>query len=78
MKKIRSFNTGDRVAYTAHFLRSIGCHTGEWPRLRGTIQALVYETKETRLYSVKWDTDPEPATINAFNLAKVGTAAFAA
>lgn len=33
----RQFSPGDRVAYGAAFLRSIGEITGDMPRLRGTI-----------------------------------------
>lgn len=40
MKQV-TFAIGDRVAYSARFLRSLGRYTGNMPHLRGTIEQLI-------------------------------------
>lgn len=50
----QDFTEGDRVAYSATFLRSTGNFTGRLPFLRGTVK----ETEafgDTQLCVVKWD-----------------------
>jgi hypothetical protein len=39
-KQSKTFNIGDRVAYSVAFLRSTGQFTGDMPRLRGTVKAI--------------------------------------
>lgn len=67
--------TGDRVAYSANWLRSTGTFAGELPQLRGTIINLEEVCKDFVLAHVQWDGYAETKTINQRNLAKVGTPA---
>ena len=69
-----SIQVGDRVAYSAKFLRSIGCYSGDMPHARGTVTAL-QPLGQTTLAVVDWNTDEIPRRVNTANLAKVGTPA---
>ena len=62
---------GDRVAYSAAFLRSIGCQTGELPQVRGVVTA-VQPLGDRQLVTIDWGTDAAPAKVMACNLARVG------
>ena len=66
---------GDRVAYSANWLRSTGNYAGRLPFLRGEIINLEDLCKDFTLAHVQWEGVDEPAKINIRNLAKVGTAA---
>jgi hypothetical protein len=70
-------NIGDRVAYSANFLRSTGQVVGEAGFQRGTIVEFEPLGSIT-LARVKWD-NPDwnffITSVNVANLAKVGTAA---
>jgi hypothetical protein len=63
---------GDRVGYSAKWLRSVGVYTGELPQRRGTVVSV---RRGGRLVSVKWD-DGETNLVAMANLAKPGTVAF--
>lgn len=71
---------GTRVAYSANFLRSIGCYSGALPFLRGTITALNVLSPGCTLADIEWDGDKGegPTRVNVANLAKVGSAAMSA
>jgi hypothetical protein len=70
------FAIGDHVAYSANFLRSISCYTGDMPHGRGTIVKLTPIGRLT-LATIEWDRDL-PDTVITANLAKVGSAGFSA
>lgn len=67
---------GDRVAYSAEFLRDTGQITGPVPTMRGTVTAEVTDDPHWRLLLVAWD---RPANRKSHvldaNLARVGSAA---
>ena len=70
---------GDRVAYSANFLRSIGAQTGELGQARGTIQAIERLAKcGVELAHVKWGSPDVPERVNVKNLCRVGGTGFAA
>ena len=72
MQKAFQLQRGDRVAYSASFLRSIGCTTGELPQARGTVQELL-ELGSTQLAQIRWDTPGNlPQRVAVGNLARVG------
>lgn len=50
----RPIGIGDRVAYSAVWLRSTGTHTGEYPFLRGTVAALDTLSPGFTLATVDW------------------------
>lgn len=58
---------GDTVRYSAEFLRSIGCVTGDLPSARGVVTALV-PVGEVTLAEVDWADDDIPARVNVNNL----------
>jgi len=72
MQKAFQLQPGDRVAYSAQFLRSIGCQTGELPAARGTVEA-IENLGSTQLARIAWDTPGNlPQRVAAANLARVG------
>jgi hypothetical protein len=58
---------GDRVAYGRQFLRNIGCVTGDLPRARGIVAALV-TVGEVTLAEIDWDLPDIPRRVNVKNL----------
>ena len=63
--------TGDRVAYKAAFLRSIGAYTGDLPAGRGTITE-IEPCGTLQLARVRWDRGLDlPTRINVKNLTLV-------
>jgi len=72
MQKAFQLQPGDRVAYSAQFLRSIGCQTGELPAARGTVRE-VSQLGSITLASIDWDRPEDlPQRVAVANLAKVG------
>jgi hypothetical protein len=72
--RIRTFRPGDRVAYAAKFLRSIGGDF-EAAERRGTVVGIIGGRVER--ITVRWDDLPhEPKNALPVNLAKVGSLAF--
>ena len=53
-KKVTKFNLGDRVAYSAAWLRSTGNMVGDLPRLRGSVVA-VQPFSDKQLVVIAWD-----------------------
>ena len=62
---------GDRVAYSAQFLRAIGCLTGELPAARGTVIA-IEQLGSLQLAQIDWDRPGIPQRVAVHNLATVG------
>lgn len=67
----QSIKPGDRVAYSAQFLRSIGAYTGDLPHARGVVES-VQVLGNCQLVTVRWDDTELPGRVLACNLAKVG------
>lgn len=65
----RTIQPGDRVAYAARFLRSIACHTGPVPFLRGSVTA-VRAIAGMTLATVEWH-DGTTDTVNVANIVRV-------
>jgi len=83
MKK-HNIEVGNRVAYSAKFCKSIGCFTGDLPRLRGTVKEIRTYGKTLQFAVIEWDgsdkrldEDGKLPRVNVFNLARVGSAKFA-
>jgi hypothetical protein len=53
-KQTKTFTIGDRVAYSAAFLKSTGQHAGDVPHLRGTVKA-VTSLGSQQLVTIAWD-----------------------
>lgn len=62
-----TINIGDRVAYRAAFLRSIGDYSGYSASKRGTVTAIVFPLHSGALLSVAWD-DGFKSNVNSNNL----------
>ena len=75
-ERIRPIEVGDKVAYSASFLRSIAAHAGEMPHARGFVQEL-QTIGETTLALIDWNNDEIPPKVNVANLARVGGRGFA-
>lgn len=67
---------GDKVAYSAAWLRSTGQQTGDVPFARGVIKGF-QSIGSTTIAVVDWDRDMPPK-VNVKNLARVGGARFSA
>ena len=61
---------GDGVAYSARFLRSIGCQTGPMPAARGRVTA-VRRYAGVALATVAWGDPAMPDSVNVANLVGV-------
>lgn len=70
------FNIGDRVAYSANWLRWTGNFAGELPQLRGAVVDIT-PMGGRDLVTVKWDHGEQWNVLNV-NLARVGSAAMSA
>ena len=64
------FQLGDRVAYCAKFLRSIGCQTGSMPFARGRVIGMRHHAGAT-LAAVAWNDPAMPDSVNVANLIPV-------
>jgi hypothetical protein len=60
---------GDTVAYSAKFLRSIGCQTGPMPFARGQVEAVRHYAGVT-LANVTWNDSDMPCGVNVSNLVR--------
>jgi hypothetical protein len=70
-----SLQVGDRVQFSAKFLRSTAQYTGPVPFLKGTIkelQPLGAGKDPTVLATIDWDSDDWSGRVNVKNLKKVG------
>lgn len=68
-ERTQPIKTGDTVAYSAAFLRSIGCFTGELPQARGEVTGLV-QLADVTLAEIDWHNDEIPARVNVKNLVR--------
>ncbi len=70
---MKTFSVGDRVQYTAEFLRSAGFYTGPVPFARGTVAELeTWGRSGSVAVRVEWESDEAiPPWINAENLEKI-------
>jgi hypothetical protein len=61
---------GQRVRYSAKWLRSVGCYTGDLPQARGKIVAIQSVGERLKLATIEWDDPSEdvPTKINVLNL----------
>ena len=62
---------GDRVAYSAAWLRSTGQMAGDSGHARGVIKKLI-PLGSTMLAEIEWESGEHPGKVNVANLAKVG------
>ena len=58
---------GDRVKYSARWLRSVGMYTGPIPFTKGTITAI-----ENGIATIAWEDPDIPAKVHIANLSIVG------
>lgn len=72
--KTNALQVGDRVAYSAKFLRSIGDYSHQSASMRGTVQGLrpMAHSKNV-LVKIKWDNDDDELRAGALscNLVRV-------
>jgi hypothetical protein len=66
---------GDRVGYSAAFLRSTGMYAGEEPFMRGEVIGFEPGSNDFTFAVVKWD-GHGTRLINAKNVARVGSLAW--
>ena len=59
--RARPIQVGDTVAYSAVFLRGIGCVSGDMPQAKGKVTALVPIGKEVLLAEINRDLPDLPA-----------------
>ena len=71
MKSTFTVQIGDRVAYSAKWLRDTGQVAGDIGHARGVVVALESPTPDWTLATIQWNGD-FPDTVNVANLAKVG------
>lgn len=72
---MRSLQIGDRVCYTANWIRSVGANPGPLTFARGVITGFVELSHETRPAMVAWNCPDAPGRVNVNNLCKPGTLA---
>ena len=75
-ERIKPIAVGDKVAYSASFLRSIAAYSAEIPHARGVVKEL-QTIGETTLAVIDWNNDEIPPRVNVANLARVGDRGFA-
>lgn len=70
---MRAIQEGDRVAYSATFLRSIGCQTGPACFVRGVVTAVRQYGGRSgpTIATVRWDDPAEGDAVNVVNLVRV-------
>jgi hypothetical protein len=69
---------GDKVAYSATFLRSTGNYTGPIPHARGTVTELKVLSPDVTLATVDWNDDEVPIRVNVKNLCRLNERGFSA
>jgi hypothetical protein len=73
--RTQPIKVGDTVAYSKRFLQSIACYTGDMPRGRGKVTALVPVGPVT-LAQIEWDLPDLPERVNVKNLCRANEIAF--
>jgi hypothetical protein len=76
-ERTQKIKVGDRVAYSAAFLRSTGQYAGDVPHAKGEVRALV-SLGETTLAEIEWDKPGLPGRVNVANLCHVGGRGYSA
>lgn len=69
--RIEPIKVGDKVAYSAAFLRSISCFAGDLPQGRGTVRELEILSAEITLAVIDWHGADLPNKVNVRNLITV-------
>jgi hypothetical protein len=69
-KRTQAIQVGDTVGYAKAFLQSISCYTGDMPRARGKVTALIH-LGETTLAEIAWSLPDLPKRVNVANLSTV-------
>jgi hypothetical protein len=75
-ERTQPLKVGDIVAYRRQFLQSVSCFTGDIPRAKGKITALVPVGKELTLAEIEWDLPDLPTRVNVKNLCRVNSIAY--
>jgi hypothetical protein len=75
-KRTQTVKVGDTVAYSKAFLQSISAYTGDLPRARGKVTALVTVGKEVTLAEIDWNLPDLPHRVNVMNLCLASKIAF--
>jgi hypothetical protein len=68
MKNYPMFQVGDRVAYTAAFLRSCGMYDHDSASRRGTVLTAEARKQGPHVLSVMWDDQTEPWSVLSCNV----------
>lgn len=76
-QRTQKIKVGDRVAYSAAFLRSTGQYAGDAPHAKGEVKALV-PLGDTVLAEIEWDHPALPNRVNVANLCLVGGRGYSA
>jgi predicted alpha/beta hydrolase len=63
---------GDRVAYSAQWLRSVGASHTPFAHARGNVASVHTVLGGSTFATIDWGNADIPATVNVANLAKVG------
>lgn len=75
--RVRPIAIGDKVAYSAAWLRSTGQMAGDIGHARGVVTELKVLSADVVLAVVDWGDDPEiPTKINVRNLARINEREF--
>jgi hypothetical protein len=69
-ERSKGIQVGDRVAYSAAWLRLTGQFTGDAPFARGIVTRLI-PLGQTTLAEIDWGNDELPAKVNVANLSRV-------
>ena len=67
---LNAIRVGDKVGYSAAFLKSTGEHAGPIPHARGVVTD-IKKHGPVELATIKWDTPEAPEKVNTKNLVKV-------
>jgi hypothetical protein len=76
MRSNRSIRSGDTVAYSAKFLRSISAYTGNLCFAHGKVKFLRRLSAGVFLARVDWDKPGVPGMVNVSNLVRVDSLEF--
>jgi hypothetical protein len=66
-----SVKVGDRVCYSAVFLRSINSHSDDLPWARGVVTGLKSLGAEVVLAEIAWNLPDMPERVNVRNLSRI-------
>ena len=69
--KTKNINIGDKVCYSANYLRSTGQYTGDIPFARGIVTKLKDYGDDFILATISWNNEDVPAKVNVKNLSRV-------